>query len=155
MKTLEKKLIGLKTELSGLKTSQRLGGSSYRVCHEQTSIKTTLNGYKYYWVYFRGNSNFPLVNFGFEVWENGVLKKEPLDDWHNNIGGDSLGKYSLNTIWGPLLASRNISMPAEFDPYAPNVYAAVLTMESTESVNLAIILKAKTSCEGVLGYEGR
>lgn len=149
MNILEDKLISLKTDVNSIKASQYLGGSNYRVYYQQTHIDTSLNGNYAWWVFFRANSNFPLVNFGFEVYENNERKVSPRNYWVNT-GGTSIASYSFSTSFGSLM--HGWSLPS-FSVDAANIYVGLLEMSGSSSGSGKIVLKAKTSCEGVLGFE--
>lgn len=150
MNILEEKLVSLGTEINTLKASQYLGGSNYRVYSDRASLGTSLNTYQRWWVCFKGNSNFPLVNWGFEVYENGSLKVAK-NDWHDSLPGNSTCKYSMHTVWGS--EATGVTLPIDVDVYAPNVNTFILEKSDGGSGSGEIIVKVKASCEGIIYFK--
>lgn len=154
MNSLEEKLIELKTELNNIKTSQALGGSNYGVLFQQTSITSPLStNNSNWWVCFQGTSNFPLVNFGFEIYENGELKPEARVAYLSSLGGTSIGSYKMDYCYERYL--EMFRPPSVVNATASNVVVVLLTMfgQAGSYGNAQIVVQTKANCEGVLKVE--
>lgn len=148
MNELQKVLTGLRMESQGLKTSQLLGGTNFCVLYQEKKLSFELaNTNRMYWVYFDGKSDFPLVNLGFVIKEDGVVVTPKT----YQISGNSRGTYYLNYNWGAELAS--VTLPS-YDLFAKNIFSTFLTCDGTGQTGLVeITIKCKSSCEGVLKVE--
>lgn len=161
MSSVEEELRSLRSEVDKFKVSQYLGGSSYRVYETRISWSRNFSSDSMarWMVAFIGSSNFPLVNFGFEIMENGVLKPKTRPTFFNygsEIGCDSILKYDYTSNWQAEASSYNLS-GLDYDIYAPNVYSIVLSAGTIWDIGVTnpgasvnFTAKVKANCEGVL-----
>lgn len=146
--TIQDAIIRLRTELNSLKASQRFGQSNYCVVNQQCRVETNLRVSQGWWIYYRAQSNFPLVNLGFEVKENGINRPNPKTLY---TAGDSYCYYSVNLAIGLSLQTYN---PPSMGTNDPSVFLAFLEKSSSGyQTEGEIIIKSKANCDGVLGIE--
>lgn len=173
MAGLEEEILNLRDAVRSIKTTQPLGGSSYQVYYSEKKVSVLIKGWNeatmsgsfnptYAWVLgYVGESDFPLVNYGFEVRENGILKPYPRIRWllhQEKIKLESILGYSI----GPLREAEATVSESEYDVKAPNVDRQGLRIgipanewfNDRPDVNVEIKIKLKANCPGVLKVYG-
>lgn len=152
---LETKLIGLENDLRTIKTSQPTGQSNYRI-YNHASVEVDGKMFKElgfwagYWVYFKGTAQLPLVQFAFEVYENGV-RVTPKDYTGKMPGANSSGQYCYTFNCGYFF-DWGLALPTKFDYYAPETVAVFLQGAYTPD-NVRIVAKCRSTCTGIFGIE--